>query len=81
MHARTTFSLELENLEALKKIAEQRRIKSLSKLVNGILSDFLKNYQKKKKLDQMAKRYKKYAEEFDHKAFSELEEGLLGDLF
>lgn len=80
MYTRTTFSLDSQNLETLKKVANSKQIKSLSRFVNNILSEFLKNYQKQKKISKMKKHYQKYADQFDHKSFSALEEGMLTDL-
>ena len=80
MYTRTTFSLDSQNLQALKEIADSKKVKSLSKLVNKILSEFLESYQKQKKINQMAKNYQEYANQFDSHSFSELEEGLLTDL-
>lgn len=80
MTYRTTLSLNSEYVLKLKTIAQNKKQKSLSQLVNFILKDFLEAYENNKKFKKLEEGYKQYAKNFDAASSQEIESAALYDL-
>ena len=80
MLVRNTFSLESEYINSLKDILKKNNLKSLSSLMNKIIKQFLAEYEKKRKLEELEKNYKAYFNSFNKKSFQEIEELALTDI-
>jgi len=80
MLVRNTFSLEDKYINSLKIILKKNNLKSLSSLMNKIIEQFLAEYEKKRKIEELTSNYKSYAKKFDKNSFTEIEEFALTDI-